>query len=592
MARKLALLAILSLLSFLFPLSSSAEGSRFEKLLGGRDFTLPFEVDGVRRTCTFHLPKGFDRSKRYPLVLVFHGRGGTGANFARRSGFREISDAEGFIVAFPDGLGRRWVTPSDLEDAADIAFVDEIVAAVLKRIGADDDRIYACGFSAGGNFTLRLAAARADRFAAVASVSGFAYDSRPELFLPGAPLSVMLVHGTADEVVPYSGGRLGGRSALPGILGAERLFDAIADAVGCTGKTEKAALPDADPADGVKVEVLSRRAGDSGPEVVLYRLAGGGHRWPSKAAQEAKGQCRDFDAASEIWRFFSRHRRPSSPNVRRNVSYGPHARNVLDLYLPPSPRAKKVPCALYVHGGAFLSGDKSSVRPDWVKHLNGKGVAVASVNYRYSTQAPYPAPMMDVARAVQYLRAHADEYGLDPGRFAAWGGSAGAVISMWLAFHDDLADPRSPDPVARFSTRLAAAGSMNGQTTMDPWKWEELYGYDFFKHPAFVALFRTPRSAGKTPEALRLFADASPVEHLDAGDPPVYLLYTQPDRPPRNMRECIHHPRFGKFIAPKLDELGVEYWLVVKDERPVHDGKPQEPGSQPGILDWLAAALR
>src|SRR5262249_61449998 len=104
-------------------------------------------------------------------------------------------------------------------------------------------------------------------------------------------------------------------------------------------------------------------------------------------------------------------------------------------------------------GGGFVAGDKS-VPPQLLKDCLAAGISVAAINYRYSTQAIAPAPFQDGARAVQFLRSKAKDWNLDPKQVAATGGSAGAGISLWLAFHDDLADPQSKDPVLRQSTRL------------------------------------------------------------------------------------------------------------------------------------------
>src|SRR6266852_1959352 len=149
-----------------------------------------------------------------------------------------------------------------------------------------------------------------------------------------------------------------------------------------------------------------------------------------------------------------------------NVSYGPHERNVLDLWKAKSDRP--TPLVIFIHGGGFTQGDKSSVSMALIDACLKQGISVASINYRYSTQAPYPAPMADSARAVQFLRLHAAEWNLNPKAFAATGGSAGAGISLWMGFHDDMAEPGSDDPLKRQSTRLSAMAVTNGQTTYDP----------------------------------------------------------------------------------------------------------------------------
>ena len=144
----------------------------------------------------------------------------------------------------------------------------------------------------------------------------------------------------------------------------------------------------------------------------------------------------------------------------KDIPYGPHERNVLDLY----PVASDAPAPVYVfiHGGGFRGGDKTRIPPALLEGCLRAGIAVAAINYRLSDTDPYPAAMEDSARAIQFLRHKAGEWRLDGTRFAAGGGSAGGGITFWIGFRPDLADPASDDPVARASTRLACIASWRG----------------------------------------------------------------------------------------------------------------------------------
>ena len=95
------------------------------------------------------------------------------------------------------------------------------------------------------------------------------------------------------------------------------------------------------------------------------------------------------------------------------------------------------------------------------------GYSVAAINYRLTDMASAPAAYRDCARALQFLRHHAQQYNLNPRLVASTGGSAGAGTSMWIAFHDDLADPDSDNPIARQSTRLTCVAVSNGQSSYD-----------------------------------------------------------------------------------------------------------------------------
>jgi acetyl esterase/lipase len=257
-----------------------------------------------------------------------------------------------------------------------------------------------------------------------------------------------------------------------------------------------------------------------------------------------------------------------------NARYGPHERNVLDFWKASSP--EPAPVLVFIHGGGFVAGDKSGANPDEIERFLDAGISFASINYRYTTQAPYPAPMLDGARAIQFLRAKAVELNIDPKRIAAFGGSAGAGISMWLAFHDDLADPASSDPIAQQSTRLAFAGSLGGQSSYDPLQIRDWLGGRAWEHPAFLPFYAVrSRDEFAKPEVRKLASDASVINHLTKDDPPVFMIYNEPDAPLANDSEPgagIHHPKFGQILKEKMDALGIESVY-----RHVKDGKSPSP---------------
>jgi len=148
-----------------------------------------------------------------------------------------------------------------------------------------------------------------------------------------------------------------------------------------------------------------------------------------------------------------------------DLAYGARERNFLDLWLAEGDGPR--PLVAYIHGGGWVGGDKSTLRRNSLEPLLAAGISVAAINYRYSTIEPFPAPMTDAGRAIQFLRHHAAEYNLDPERFGATGGSAGATTSMCLAYHEDLADPDNEDPVLRQSTRLTCLAPRAGPISLE-----------------------------------------------------------------------------------------------------------------------------
>jgi acetyl esterase/lipase len=166
------------------------------------------------------------------------------------------------------------------------------------------------------------------------------------------------------------------------------------------------------------------------------------------------------------------------------------------------------------------------------------GISVVPINYRFVTQAiesgvkpPVRWPLEDAARALQFVRSKAREWNIAKARVGATGGSAGACSSLWLAFHDEMADPKSSDPVARESTRLWCAAVVGAQTTLDPqqmkaWTPNSRYGghaFGFMPDPKDTRTRDTqfPAFLAAREQVLPWIKEYSPFEHASAGDPPV-----------------------------------------------------------------------
>jgi acetyl esterase/lipase len=243
------------------------------------------------------------------------------------------------------------------------------------------------------------------------------------------------------------------------------------------------------------------------------------------------------------------------PDVK-NEKYGPHERNVLDLWKPKSD--KPTPLVIFIHGGGFRGGNKEGVSPGLIRQCLEAGIAVASINYRLTDTAPFPAPMHDGARALQYLRHKAKDFNLDPARVACTGGSAGAGISLWLAFHEDLADPKSDDPVLRQSTRISCAIGLQAQTSYDPRFIKKVVGGRAHEHPALAPFWGVKPDEMETDKAFKIFDECSPIHHLTKDDPPVYLSYSGRDQPnDRQPGAGIHSEKFGEHLKTEMEKLGL-----------------------------------
>jgi hypothetical protein len=238
---------------------------------------------------------------------------------------------------------------------------------------------------------------------------------------------------------------------------------------------------------------------------------------------------------------------------------------------------KPTPVLVSIHGGGFSGGNKS-VSPGLLAECLRSGISVVAITYRLSGEAKAPAQFLDSARAIQFTRSKAKEWNLDASRFAATGGSAGAGISLWLGFHDDLADPKSEDPVLRESTRLKCMVVFDGQTSYDPRFIRGLFpGSDTYKIGALAQLFdMDPNKLDELPkEKYKLFEECSPITHLTKDDAPAMLIYGRT----MDSGADIHHPRFGKALKEKMDALGIECKVCA--------GRPQEGEGRESPMDFV-----
>ena len=243
-----------------------------------------------------------------------------------------------------------------------------------------------------------------------------------------------------------------------------------------------------------------------------------------------------------------------------DVSYGDHERNMLDLWLTESPQP--TPLVVFIHGGGFRRGDKSLLYDsNTLVMLLEAGFSVAGVNYRFSHQSQQGTlgSLRDVARAIQFLRYHADKYHLDAERVACYGGSAGGAASLWLAFHDDLADPSSDDLIARESTRLTCAAGMATPATLDLVQWKSILG---ITHERMVAAAKTfgvkDEATLYSPEVEQQRQATDFLVMMSPDDPPVFIHNSESGEVPQHVGHMAHHPNHAKILQQRAQEVGIE----------------------------------
>jgi len=253
---------------------------------------------GVQRTYRLYVPSSYDASKPLPLVLSFHGFGGSARQIEESAGLVDVAEREGFVLVTPDGTNspQRWYIygRSERGYVDDFAFTEDLIDEVSRLVCIDPARVFATGMSNGAAMS-SLLACRTDRIAAIAPVAGSPYSE--QLCSDTGPTPVVAFHGTEDELVPFDGGN-GGRFGLAVTPVRENMLG-WAEHNGCdlTLRTERVAHD----------VVLERYTDcDEGADVLLYVIDGGGHTWPGadSAGRRLGETTQSIDASELIWQFF------------------------------------------------------------------------------------------------------------------------------------------------------------------------------------------------------------------------------------------------------------------------------------------------
>ncbi len=279
-----------------------------------------------------------------------------------------------------------------------------------------------------------------------------------------------------------------------------------------------------------------------------------------------------------------------------DVPYGAHPRQRLDFWSAHTPQPS--PVVFYIHGGGWNAEDKDNIGDHLdVGRLLAAGISVVAVNYRFLSDAnaaqvspPVAWPLEDARRALQFVRSKASEWNLDSKRIAATGVSAGGGASLWLAMHDDMAEPGSADPVARQSTRLACAAVKAPVVSLDPQQVREWVPNAFFGAHAFgfaplsrANSFAPFLAARETylPQIRRF----SPIEFASSDDPPVFVEFPMQDKPPvvgESQTDPTHSAVYGLVLQRRLSALGVKVELRYRG-----DGKTGHANMQEYLLAFF-----
>ena len=276
--------------------------------------------DDLERTYRIHIPPVVDSSPS--LVFVLHGGGGTGEGMERTltfGGFNSLANQYHFIVVYPDGLEKNWndgrtnvTDPAHQQNIDDVGFFRTLIDNLTNEFNIDPHRIYVTGISNGAMMAYRLAFEIPEKIAAIAPVAGAIPTDLLEYNITDIPVSVCIMSGTHDPLVPWEGGLVGTpRNPRGTVISVPESTLFWCNHNNCSFEPDSTVLPDNDSTDHTWVQRDIYPQGRNNTEVLLYTIYNGGHTWPDGYQYLPKAlvgrTTHDMNANNVIWEFFSTH---------------------------------------------------------------------------------------------------------------------------------------------------------------------------------------------------------------------------------------------------------------------------------------------
>lgn len=279
--------------------------------------TINISFDGYDRSFIIYLPLGYNNAGKMPLMFIIHGGSGTPEGMIRIADFRPIADKEKVVLVYPAGHQKNWndgrpTTPNQM-GINDVGFFNRMCDYMIANHSVDANRIYATGISNGGFMTSRLGCELSNRIAAVAVVAAtMEANSVSPNCNPNRPVPAIYIHGTADPLVPFTGGLMtAGGTAGGTILSHFQAIDRWAALNRCNNSPAVYDIPDI-AVDGTTVKQRVYSGGTNASEVVSYVVINGGHTWPQGFQYLSESiiglTSQDVNANDVIWAFFKRFR--------------------------------------------------------------------------------------------------------------------------------------------------------------------------------------------------------------------------------------------------------------------------------------------
>ncbi|MBE2227762.1 MAG: hypothetical protein IAE93_10480 [Ignavibacteria bacterium] len=270
-------------------------------------------IDGIEREYILHLPKNYS-TEPLPLVMIFHGGGGTAEQVMNHTKFNKLADKENFICVYPNAVDKNWndgrigdKLPMDIDD---IKFISTLLDTLNANYKINSKRIFSTGISNGGFFSFYLALKLSSRILAIAPVTANIPENLKDNWKTDKPISVLLINGTKDPLVKFDGGPVGFKDDETGrgvSLSTSWTVKILTENNSCMQGTKTEVIEDTED-DDCKAEKETYYKCADGTKVILVTIKGGGHTWPGASQYLPKiivgNVCKDFNATEMIWEFF------------------------------------------------------------------------------------------------------------------------------------------------------------------------------------------------------------------------------------------------------------------------------------------------
>lgn len=415
------------------------------------------------RSYLLYVPYAYDGSEDWSLVINYHQFGWSPSDYMAHTRMNAVADTGHFLIAYPQGLsvlhpismqeGPGWNESEDLSVNDDVGFTNALISQVSASHRVDPARIYATGWGMGGGFAQKVQCDLADVIAATALVSSVFTDLLLQTCTPGRPVSMLIMHGTADPFIPFAPD-----PQHPIItMGLDGTVDFLQINNNCSGESTVTEIADINTEDGSSVSLIEYDECDAGTEIVIYRVNDGGHAWPGGGPlPEFFGAVnQDINASSEIWNFFNRNPHPNPPGevLAKSFVHNDSLRSYL-LYVPYDyDGTEDWPLVINMHGYALnasfqMAFSDMNVVADTGHFLIAypQGTTIVStvanippqglgwnVSLESDTVFISPGNVDDVDFISQVIDSIQADYQVAPERIYATGFSNGAMMSHLLA---------------------------------------------------------------------------------------------------------------------------------------------------------------